>query len=141
VARGLSAQSLPCSRGFFIEWKRIDPKTKLPWVFAMKNDEPFALAGVWRRWRAGTERKDTFANALWSCSAPYFQLPLRSRITLPSDPRAVRSSTSIDDSFRKLLEQVLAKVAGQVAPDGVDVISVVLRVIQFKSRRKASRLC
>jgi putative SOS response-associated peptidase YedK len=46
VARGLSAQSLPCSRGFFIEWKRIDPKTKLPWVFAMKNDEPFALAGV-----------------------------------------------------------------------------------------------
>ena len=30
----------------FIEWKRIDPKTKLPWMFAMKDDELFALAGV-----------------------------------------------------------------------------------------------
>lgn len=25
----------------FVEWKRIDPKTKLPWAFAMKNDESF----------------------------------------------------------------------------------------------------
>ncbi len=30
----------------FIEWKRMDPKTKLPWMFAMKDDELFALAGV-----------------------------------------------------------------------------------------------
>lgn len=34
----------------FIEWRRVDPKTKLPWVFAMKDDEPFALGGVYRRW-------------------------------------------------------------------------------------------
>ena len=45
----------------FIEWKRVDAKTKLPWVFAMKDDQPFALAGVWRRWRSGKEQKDTFA--------------------------------------------------------------------------------
>jgi putative SOS response-associated peptidase YedK len=32
------------------EWERVDPKTKLPWVFAMNDDEPFALGGVWRRW-------------------------------------------------------------------------------------------
>jgi putative SOS response-associated peptidase YedK len=47
----------------FIEWKRVDAKTKLPWVFAMKDDEPFALAGVYRRWRS-PDRKlemDTFA--------------------------------------------------------------------------------
>jgi putative SOS response-associated peptidase YedK len=47
----------------FIEWKRVDAKTKLPWVFAMKDDEPFALAGVYRRWRSSDRKSDmdTFA--------------------------------------------------------------------------------
>ena len=30
-----------------------------------------------------------------------------------------------------LLEQVLAEVAGEVAPDGVDVVAIVLGVIEF----------
>jgi hypothetical protein len=30
-----------------------------------------------------------------------------------------------------VLEQVLAKVAAEVAPDGMDVVGVVLRVVQF----------
>jgi putative SOS response-associated peptidase YedK len=47
----------------FIEWKRIDAKTKLPWIFAMEDDEPFALGGMWRRWRSpdGKSDMDTFA--------------------------------------------------------------------------------
>jgi putative SOS response-associated peptidase YedK len=36
----------------FVEWRRVDAKTKLPWMFAMSDDEPFALGGVWRRWRS-----------------------------------------------------------------------------------------
>jgi putative SOS response-associated peptidase YedK len=43
--------------------QRIDSKTKLLWMFAMKDDELFALAGVYRRWRS-LDRKsemDTFA--------------------------------------------------------------------------------
>jgi putative SOS response-associated peptidase YedK len=27
----------------------------------MKDDQPFALAGVWQHWRSGKEHKDTFA--------------------------------------------------------------------------------
>jgi putative SOS response-associated peptidase YedK len=47
----------------FIEWKRVDAKTKLPWMFAMKDDAPFALGGVWRHWRSpdGKHQMDTFA--------------------------------------------------------------------------------
>ena len=47
----------------FIEWKRVDAKTKLPWIFAMRNDEPFALGGVWQHWRSpdGKTEMDTFA--------------------------------------------------------------------------------
>jgi putative SOS response-associated peptidase YedK len=47
----------------FIEWKRVDAKTKLPWMFAMKDDQPFALGGVWRHWRSPDRKTemDTFA--------------------------------------------------------------------------------
>jgi putative SOS response-associated peptidase YedK len=46
----------------FIDW-RAEGKTKLPWVFAMQDDEPFALGGVWRHWRSpdGKTQMDTFA--------------------------------------------------------------------------------
>jgi putative SOS response-associated peptidase YedK len=41
----------------------VDAKRKLPWIFAMKDDAPFALGGVWRQWRSpdGKQRMDTFA--------------------------------------------------------------------------------
>jgi putative SOS response-associated peptidase YedK len=46
----------------FIEWQT-EGKAKLPWMFAMKDDEPFALGGVWRHWRSpdGNAHMDTFA--------------------------------------------------------------------------------
>lgn len=47
----------------FLEWKRVDAKTKLPYAFAMKDDTPFGFGGVWRRWRSpdGKGDMDTFA--------------------------------------------------------------------------------
>ena len=47
----------------FVEWRRVDAKTKLPWIFGMKDDSPFALGGVWRHWRSpdGKTRMYTFA--------------------------------------------------------------------------------
>src|ERR1700733_4680147 len=45
-----------------IAW-RTEGKIKLPWMFAMQDDEPFALGGVWRHWRSpdGKTQMDTFA--------------------------------------------------------------------------------
>jgi hypothetical protein len=47
----------------FVEWRHVDAKTKLPWLFGMKDGEPFALAGVYRHWRSpdGKSGMDTFA--------------------------------------------------------------------------------
>ena len=47
----------------FVEWRRVDAKTKLPWLFGMKDDGPFALAGVYRHWRSPDRKSgmDTFA--------------------------------------------------------------------------------
>lgn len=35
----------------FYEWKQIDAKTMQPYAFSMKDDEPFALAGLWDAWK------------------------------------------------------------------------------------------
>jgi putative SOS response-associated peptidase YedK len=35
----------------FYEWQKIDKKTKFPYAFALKNNEPYAMAGLWERWQ------------------------------------------------------------------------------------------
>ena len=35
----------------FYEWLRVDQKTKQPYAFRMKDDAPFAFAGVWDAWK------------------------------------------------------------------------------------------
>jgi putative SOS response-associated peptidase YedK len=46
----------------FYEWKKLDVRTKQPYAFCLKNDEPFAFAGVWERWIAPANKPvDTFS--------------------------------------------------------------------------------
>jgi putative SOS response-associated peptidase YedK len=35
----------------FYEWKKLDPKTKQPYAFAIADGEPFAFAGLWDAWK------------------------------------------------------------------------------------------
>jgi putative SOS response-associated peptidase YedK len=46
----------------FLEWKH-EGKSRIPFVFAMQDDEPFALGGVWRHWYSPDRKSemDTFA--------------------------------------------------------------------------------
>jgi putative SOS response-associated peptidase YedK len=47
----------------FVEWRRVSAKIKLPFLFAMKADEPFGIGGIWQHWRSpdGATELDTFA--------------------------------------------------------------------------------
>lgn len=47
----------------FYEWQKLDAKTKQPMFVRRRDDEPFAFAGLWERWRpdADAEPVDTFA--------------------------------------------------------------------------------
>jgi putative SOS response-associated peptidase YedK len=46
----------------FYEWKRSDHKTKIPMRIKLKNNQLFAMAGLWERWRAPA------GNMVYSCS-------------------------------------------------------------------------
>jgi putative SOS response-associated peptidase YedK len=42
----------------FYEWQKLDPKNKQPFAIAMKDGQPYAVAGLWERWKdrnAGTD--------------------------------------------------------------------------------------
>ena len=42
----------------FYEWQKLDAKNKQPFAIAMKDSQPYALAGLWEKWKdrkAGTE--------------------------------------------------------------------------------------
>ena len=47
----------------FVEWKRISAKIRLPFLFALKADEPLGIAGIWQHWQSpdGKTELDTFA--------------------------------------------------------------------------------
>lgn len=35
----------------FYEWQKLDGKTKQPFAIAMKDGQPYALAGLWEKWK------------------------------------------------------------------------------------------
>jgi putative SOS response-associated peptidase YedK len=38
----------------YYEWKKLDAKTKQPFAFRLKDDEPLAFAGLWDAWKDPT---------------------------------------------------------------------------------------
>ncbi len=42
---------------FFYEWKRIDKKTKIPYLFKLANDEVFSFAGLYDIWKDAEEKE------------------------------------------------------------------------------------
>ncbi len=40
----------------FYEWKKLDPKTKQPFAFGLKDAALFAFAGLWDAWKRSRER-------------------------------------------------------------------------------------
>jgi putative SOS response-associated peptidase YedK len=67
----------------FVEWQ-VEGRERLPWLYAMATDEPFALGGVWTHWRSrdGRIERDTFAiitvdpNELVTQTAHHDRMPL-----------------------------------------------------------------
>lgn len=50
---------LVIANGFY-EWKKLDPKTKVPYLIRLRSGKPFAFAGLWEKWDKGPEPLETF---------------------------------------------------------------------------------
>ena len=47
----------------FYEWQKLGGKAKKPFAFGLKNDEPYAFAGLWERWKPNEgDPLETFTN-------------------------------------------------------------------------------
>jgi putative SOS response-associated peptidase YedK len=72
----------------FYEWKKLDARTKQPYVFRLKTNQPFAFGGVWERWRRPEDglALDTFS--IITTDPNELTLPVHNRMPVilrPSD--------------------------------------------------------
>ena len=70
----------------FYEWARIDAKTKQPFAIALKSGEPYALAGLWERWRPKDgEALETFT--ILTTDANEVLEPIHNRMPVILEPK------------------------------------------------------
>ena len=72
--------------GFF-EWKRLG-RSKQPYYFQLKDESPFAFAGIWDRWKNGEQL--VTACAIITTAANELVGPLHDRMPAILAPRVIR---------------------------------------------------
>jgi putative SOS response-associated peptidase YedK len=81
----------------FYEWKRIDKTTKHPYAFGLKDDSPFAFAGVWERWIA-SDRKPVDSFAIITTDPNELAATVHNRMPVIIEPRDyTRWLTRVDE--------------------------------------------
>ena len=73
----------------FYEWRRLDEKTRQPFAIRMKDDGPFAFAGLWDAWRAPD---GTWLQSYSIVTTDANELLISARIhdRMPGDPQSQR---------------------------------------------------
>jgi 1-acyl-sn-glycerol-3-phosphate acyltransferase len=51
IQGGNKISPLSRSADAFYEWQKLDAKKKQPFAIAMKDGQPYALAGLWEKWK------------------------------------------------------------------------------------------
>ena len=77
-----SKRCLILATGFY-EWKKSADKKTPYWIF-LKNEEPFAFAGIWDTW--GTGEKQFYSCSIITISANKLMTPIHDRMPVILDP-------------------------------------------------------
>jgi len=67
----------------FFEWKKVGDK-KIPYRIFLKNDEPFAMAGIWDAW--GKDEKKFYSFSIITCASNKLVAPIHDRQPIILDP-------------------------------------------------------
>ncbi len=73
------------SDGFY-EWKRLDSKNKIPHQIGMKDNKPFAMAGIWERWTDPESGDDVHTCAIITVGPNSLMEPIHNRMPVILPP-------------------------------------------------------
>jgi putative SOS response-associated peptidase YedK len=73
--------------GFF-EWKKLDTKTKQPHFIHLKDDQPFAFAGLWEIWHNPEDGEEVQSCTIITTEANEMMKPLHDRMPVILAPSA-----------------------------------------------------
>jgi putative SOS response-associated peptidase YedK len=93
----------------FYEWKRLDPKTKVPMRIKLKSDDLFAMAGLWENWKS-PEGKSVYTCSVITTSANTLVQDIHDRMPVilkPEDEKiwldpALTDTTILNDLLKPL---------------------------------------
>jgi putative SOS response-associated peptidase YedK len=87
----------------FYEWKKLGPKTKEPYLFTLREETPFAFAGLWDRW-AAPDGSELESCTIVTTAANELLVPLHDRmpVILSPDDYGVWLDPAVDDPNRLL---------------------------------------
>jgi len=71
----------------FYEWQKLDAKTKQPFAIALSNGEPYALAGLWERWREPNSREPLETFTIITTDANEVVEPMHDRMPVIVEPK------------------------------------------------------
>ena len=80
----------------FYEWQKLDAKKKQPWRFHLRDEEPFAFAGLWESWR-GADGSELQSCTLVTTGANELVAPAHDRMPVILPPE--RYDLWLDPAF------------------------------------------
>jgi putative SOS response-associated peptidase YedK len=90
----------------FFEWQKLDAKNKQPFAIAMMDGQPYALAGVWEKWK---DRRTDF--------------DMRTFTVITTDPNEL-----VEPMHGRMPVIIPAKFLRRITTDGSEPILTVLRL-------------
>lgn len=97
----------------FYEWKKEDDKSKTPYFIHRKDDNPFALAGLWAQWKEqDSDAKPIQTFTIITTSANELMEPLHHRMPVILPPEAREEWLNPDNEAKESLLELLVPYEG-----------------------------
>jgi SOS response associated peptidase (SRAP) len=88
----------------FYEWQKLDAKTKQPFAIAMKDGQPYALAGLWDKWKDRKVGSDLLTFTVITTNPNEVVLPMHDRMPVIVPEREYDRWLNVSDTQRLPLD-------------------------------------
>jgi putative SOS response-associated peptidase YedK len=118
----------------FYEWQKLDAKTRQPFAIAMKDGKPYALAGLWEKWKDRKVSTEVLTFTVITTDPNEVVQPLHDRMPViiperdydrwlqPGDPDRPPIDLLRPFDAKKMTAWKVGKAVGNVKNDDPDLI-------------------